>query len=122
MEFVTKFNYVPSSARVYDTHSDTEQVGYRTVEQQVKALVQAGQRLDASRKGLVYDLPENAPESLEDCFEPIPDNEDIVDMLRAQSEALERINERAKAREEEAPKTSDEIEAEQSETTPQVGV
>lgn len=34
--------------------SSTEQVGYRSVEQQVNSFIQAGQRLDAFRRGL-YD-------------------------------------------------------------------
>lgn len=62
--------------------SPTEQVGYRTVEQQVNSFIQAGQRLDAFRRGL-YDYDGDV-DDFEDAEDLDPTSSPDFDEIDAQ--------------------------------------
>lgn len=83
--------------------SSTEQVGYRSVQQQVNSFLQAGKRLDAFRRGL-YDYDGDV-DDFEDAEELDPTSSLDFDEIDAQR-ILENVESSVKLKAEQTPSAS----------------
>lgn len=85
--------------------SPTEQVGYRSVQQQVNSFLQAGQRLDAFRRGL-YDYDGDV-DDFDDAEELDPTSSPDFDEIDAQR-ILESVEASVKLKAKQTPSTTKE--------------